>query len=265
MKVFVSRAPGAFDRIAASGAMELGGAPTDSGATDHFSVFCMPNLLPDGAQIAAGVLRRCENDYQQLCKWFGVIPPPRHFNVTLTGLSQALDGTGGAFHAQCASSDLYCDVKLNPVVDPNLSAALVVAEEVEVFSAMQNAGWDCGADNGEGLSRVLAAALYPGVTDGYATAAQWLDGGRPNWVDATIYTDQDPVANGCAVLFLNWMNHQLEIGWDEICRAGGGTLGDTYSRIAGKKNGWEAFSGLLNAAFPSGRASNVTTDNPFPL
>ncbi len=82
------------------------------------------------------------------------------------------------------------------------------AEIVEVFSAAQGGDWDCGASNGEGLSRVLATELYPAELDGYTTAADWLDGGRPDDVNQTNPTDQDAVSNGCAVLFLNYMRYQ---------------------------------------------------------
>jgi hypothetical protein len=66
----------------------------------------------------------------------------------------------------------------------------LIAEEVEVFSAVQNKGWNCGASNGEGLSRVLAESLYPGVLDDYSTAAAWLDTpDRPDWISNNNNTD----------------------------------------------------------------------------
>ena len=77
-----------------------------------------------------------------------------------------MDGSGGASHPSCLSGEIQADVKSNPALDVDLSRFLVVAEIVEVFSAAQNLGWDCGADNGEGLSRVLASGLYPAELDG---------------------------------------------------------------------------------------------------
>jgi hypothetical protein len=188
------------------------------------------------------------------------------FNVTLAGISKFLDGTGGATHKGCDSAEIYCDVKLNPEVDATVSSALLMAEAVEVFSAYQKRGWDCGASNGEGLSRVLAAAQYPGVLiGGYLSAYTWLDGGRLNWVDDTDSTDRDGESTGCAVLFLNWMNKQLGIGWDVICQAGGSTLAETYEAIKRTNNGWQKFSALLNRAFPPTKPCGLQTDNPFPL
>jgi len=65
-------------------------------------------------------------------------------------------------------------VQLQPQVNANISSALAVAEAVEVFEAIQNRGWNCGASNGEGLSRVLAQVLYPkrlGQPDEFAALA----------------------------------------------------------------------------------------------
>lgn len=248
----------------------ISGTSVGSGKTAHFSVFCMPALLPDATPIVNSVLACCENDYNTLCSYFKLANPPTNFTVTLTGLSTYLNGTGGAFHQSCQATDLYCDVKLNPMVDVDLSPALVVAEEVEVFEAIQGLGWDCGASNGEGLSRVLAAALHPNVTDrcGYACSGTWLDSSRPNWVDATNFTDQDNISNGCSVLFLNWMNGSaakggLGIPWAPICQAGAGTLAATYQKVTGKVDGWTQFSTTISKIFPPGTPTNLAIDNPF--
>jgi hypothetical protein len=217
----------------------------------------MPEVLQaGGGAVVSGVLAQCESDYAQLCTWFGISPPVLHFNITLAALSHFLDGTGGAYHQGCASADIYCDVKLNPVVDARVSSALVLAEAV----------WNCGWTNGEGLSRVLASARYPNVLpSGYVTSYQWLDGNRYNFVDVNHRTDVDPQSNGCAVLFLNWMCYQLDLSWDAITRAGGATLAETYRRVTGRNDGWTRFLQIMNNKFPPGQPSNLQTDNPFPL
>jgi hypothetical protein len=199
-----------------------------SNATQHCAIFAMPSLGTRGTQIAAGVQSVCEVDYQKLCGWFAIQIP--HFNVTLGQLSQFADGTGGAFHYTCASTDLYCDVQLNPTINPVVSAALMVAVAIEAFEAKLANGWACDASNGEGLSRALAHECHPGALDalGYSTAAIWLDDLRSDWVNVTYQSDRSPYSHGCAVLFLNWLHHQLKIGWDKICQAGGATLGETY-------------------------------------
>jgi len=227
----------------------------------------MPDLLAAGGdQVAAAILAQCENDYIQLCRWFSIHPAGLCFNVTLAGISQFRDGTGGAFHRGCKSADIYCDVKLNPTIDAAISLALLLAEAAEVFSALQNKGWNCGWSNGEGLSRVLAAASYPNVLPtGYVTSYMWLDGTRLNWVDITHRSDVDAAANGCAVLFLNWMCYQLKIGWYAITQAGGSTLAETYRLVTGKNDGWQRFSTLMDRTYPRGQPSKLQTDNPFPL
>ena len=55
--------------------------------------------------------------------------------------------------------------------------SLVIAEEDEVFEANFGHGWDCGASNGEGLSRVLANTMYPGLANpkfGQKMLLYWL-------------------------------------------------------------------------------------------
>jgi len=162
--------------------------------------------------------------------------------------------------------DLYSDADTSPSPDLDHTRMLVVAEEVEVFSAAQGVGWDCGASNGEGLSRVLATEAYPAALDGFATAAAWLDlPGRPDWVDKNDPTDSDAVANGCSVLFLNFLHYQLKFTWDAIVQAGAPTLARTYQNLAGKNDGFEQFSALLQVKYPVGTPSGLTNDNPFPL
>ena len=150
-------------------------------------------------------------------------------------------------------------------LEPSFSAFLNVAEFVEVFSAVQGKGWDCGRVNGEGLSRVLATSLYPGELGGFATGASWLDSSRPNFVDNNGATDTDPISNGCAVLFLNYLAVQLKFTWNQIVAAAAPTLGQTYTRLTTKQDGFTQFSSLLEANFPAGRPSGITGDNPFPL
>jgi hypothetical protein len=233
------------------------------GQTTHFHVYAATCLPAQGVQVGQAVLHRCEQDYQQLAAWFGFRVP--HFNVIAAGLSSEHDGTGGAYHHACLASDLYCDVQLQPTVNPDLTNALAITQEVEVFGAVQKKGWDCGASNGEGLSRVLANVLYPGVLDGYATAAVWLDGDRPDWVSQTNPSDLDPVSTGCAVLFLYWLNVKLGYGWEQICRAAAPTLAGTYQMLTGKGAGaaFADFKALLDRMFPPGAPSGLAKDNPF--
>ena len=124
---------------------------------------------------------------------------------------------------------------------------------------------DCGKSNGEGLSRVLSTDAYPAELDGFSSAAAWLDSARQNFVDHTAGSDTDPAANGCSVLFLNWLRFQLNYSWAQIVGAAAPTLGETYTKLAGKKDGFKQFETLVNARFPKGRPSGLATDNPFPI
>lgn len=235
-------------------------ATTLAGSTAHFQVYYETGFA-NGAAIAGGVLATVESDYAKQVDWFGgLVLPAFPINVIIAS------GIGGAYHYGCSGTDLYCDgdTAANPDIDH--TRMLVVAEEVEVFEAAQNRGWNCGADNGEGLSRVLATELYPAELDGFATAAAWLDSSnRPDWVSQTDPTDQNAVSTGCAVLFLNYLSYQLNYGWQQIVAAAGATLEQTYAALTGKAGGFAPFNALLDTRFPPGQPSGLTTDNPFPI
>jgi hypothetical protein len=242
--------------------------PADlEGSTANFAVYYDPALGGPGKSCADGMLATCEHDYAQVASWFGGIASPTlPVNVIIAPLDRSGQGGGGAYHYGCGAVDLYCDIKRIPSLDIDLSRMLMVAELVEVFEAAQNVGWDCGASNGEGLSRVLSAALYPAQLDGYSTAAAWLDSpDRPDWVNKNNNTDGDAVSNGCSVLFLNYLNTQLGYSWVQIAQAGAPTLAKTYTKLTGKPDGWTPFRQQLDQAFPLGTPSGVTTDNPYPL
>ena len=214
----------------------------------------------DGATLAEFVLARCENDYESLKIFFGGITPPNlPFNVVIK------PGIPGASHDSCAATTLYCDA----VTDSDMMNMLVVAEEVEVFQAAQGIGWDCGTTNGEGLSRVLAEALYPGAS--IVIANYWLNSNRPNYVTANEpsplangqLADQDSVSNACSVLFLNWLHTQLGFGWDNITQAGAQSLAQTYTNLTGQANAFTKFAALLDQHFPEGQEWSITTNNPI--
>ena len=246
-------------RVAATRPAGFDFAATLAGATAHFQVYYQKEFA-NGPAIAEGVLSTCERDYNAQVTFFsGIEIPTLPVNILIG------PGIGGAYHYGCAAVDLYCDGDSSASPDIDLTRMLAVAEEVEVFEATQNKGWDCGASNGEGLSRVLAAELYPAQLDGFATASAWLDSNRPDWVGKSDPTDQNAVSTGCAVLFLNYLRYQLNYSWQEIIQAAGSTLAQTYERVSGKTGGFVPFKALLDARFPPGQPSGLTTDTPFPL
>lgn len=123
--------------------------------TQHFKVSVDPGLGQAGAKIADALLQTCEQDFATLQGFFGGIMPaglPFHLIVTA--------GSDGASHDSCEGTALSIGAKSGPI---EFMRSLVIAEEDEVFEANFKHGWDCGASNGEGLSRVLANDMVPGV------------------------------------------------------------------------------------------------------
>jgi len=230
------------------------------GQTANVQVLVDPSLGSAGLMLAQRCLSVVEDDYQWLQALFGVTLPQA--TMVVEALSQAHDGTGGAYHNTCADAVCHCDADLVHADGQQRTSALFIAELSEVGQAVQGAGWDCGATNGEGLSRVHAEARYPGALDDFESASAWLDGGRPNWVDANEGTDTDYVSNGCAVLCINWLQF---IGYTltQITQAGGTSLASTYHNLSGKTTAWADFTSAASAKWPPGRSSGVTTDNPW--
>jgi hypothetical protein len=68
------------------------------------------------------------------------------------------------------------------------------------------------------------------------------------------------------VLFLNWLHYQLKHPWQQIVAAGAPTLGQTYTKLTGKTDGFSRFKALIDSRFPAGHKFRLKkTDNPFPL
>jgi hypothetical protein len=179
-------------------------------------------------------------------------------------------GSDGASHATCEATALSIGANSGPL---QFMRSLVIAEEDEVFEANFGQGWDCGASNGEGLSRVLANDMVPGVEpQGFVSPPVWLDGPsditgilREDWVNKTDPTDVNYFSIGCSVLFLNWLRFQLNFTWAQIIAAGTPTLAGTYKNLTGQNDGFTQFMALIDQKFPPGQASGLTVDNPFPL
>ncbi len=232
------------------------------GITEHFHIFYNPILGDAGSYHAEAVLAVCERDYNIIQGIFGGIIPARvPFNVIIS------PGIGGAYHHGCEGTDLYCTDSPNT----DFINMLVVAEEVEVFSAAQGLGWDCATTNGEALSRVLAEVLYPSAA--VPIAAKWLNTERPDYITMNEQSplsdgdpaDRDDVSNACGVLFLNWL-HYLGYGWDSIVQAGASSLGQTYTKLTlGRTDAFKQFSSFIQALFPKGiPVPSSLPNNPFP-
>jgi Clostridial hydrophobic W len=232
------------------------GPYTRRGSTSNFDVYYDNNLGTNGQNLADAVLANCESDFAQLRIWFGGLNAGR-FAVYID------PGSFGAYHANCAATDLHCAAFSG--TNGALENMLNVAEADEVFMANQGRGWNCGASNGEGLSRVLAAERYPAALDGFASGASWLDSDRPDWVSKTEPTDGNYVSTGCATLFINYLRFHYGFSLDQIVQAGGFTLAQTFTKLVGSYYPFERFALFLNLRFPPGTPSGLLNDNPFPI
>jgi hypothetical protein len=235
-------------------------AMTQAGATAHFDVSYLTKLGQKGATLAAAILQNCERDFMTLQQTFGGITPQRlPFAVQITS-----DNTG-ASHSSCMGTDISVGGQSAANVD--FIRSLLVAEADEVFMANFGHGWDCGASNGEGLSRVLANDIYQGVEPAnFISSSVWLSmNPRPNFVDQTNPTDTNYPSIGCSVLFLNWLRFQLNYSWAKIIGAGAATLSATYRNLTQKPTGWTDFTAVIDTKFPPGPKYDLATDNPFPL
>jgi hypothetical protein len=233
---------------------------THAGHTAHFDVSYVTKLGKQGAGLAQAILQHCERDYTTLQQAFGGLTPHR-----LPFVVQITADHSGASHSSCLGTDVSIGGKSGANVD--FIRSLLVAEADEVFMANFGHGWDCGASNGEGLSRVLANDLYQGVEpQNFVSSDVWLSlNPRPNFVDQTAPTDTDYTSIGCSVLFLNWLRFQLNHPWADIIAAGNGTLAGTYKNLTGQSTAWTDFHTIMDAHFPVGKKYKLGTDNPFPV
>lgn len=228
------------------------------GQTTHFVVL-YDSSLASGPALADSVLANCEQDMQTLSDLFGGIMPAA---ASLPFQIELVPGPGGASHPGCLATTItaYCNANTDPLGIPSL----VVAEEAEVFMATQGLGFDCGASNGEALSRVAATLLYPTRRWLWSTGNSWLNSPRPDWVTSTEPTDRDFVSIGCGALFLNYLAYQLNFGWRDIIAAAAPTLAGTAANL-GVQNAFLDFSALLAQYFPANLTANLHDDDPFPL
>jgi hypothetical protein len=238
-----------------------------AGATTNFQFFYKASLGADGLDIAAGLKRECERSLSLLKSWFLTNPPNLPFKVNVTDDP----AVAGAMHYGCAETEIYVGVIEKTSPASAVYSLLLAAEVAEVFEAAIGRGWNCGYSNGEALSRVLPAEIFPGAqTPDLMTVPDWLykkdPGGRlrQNWIDQTDANDSNSFSVGCSVLFLNWLHFSLDYSWNRIVSAGAETLAGVYQNLTGRSDGWQRFKVLVDNQFNSSKP-HVTNDNPFKL
>jgi hypothetical protein len=211
-----------------------------------------------GNTLATAALATCEADYGALREYFGgVTPGDLPFQIFVQS------GHGGASHGGCSDTTIHCDAFEGD--DSDLLRMLVVAEADEVFMADQGKGWDCGASNGEGLSRVLATHRYPKELGGFETGPSWLTSDRHDFVTQNDGTDTNFVSTGCATLFIHYLKFQHGYSFDRITQAAGDTPADTYRNLTGRTDSFAPFNRLLERRFAAKTSAPLSTDNPFPI
>jgi hypothetical protein len=244
--------------------------PPANFVVSYDSLFTGAAGQPDGPTLAQGVLDYCEYDLVRLSMLFGNIMPSA---ASLPIQINLVPGAGGASNNLLNGITCFCNTNTDPAGLP----ALVVAEEAEIFMALQGKGWIANWSNGEALSRVSAQILYPSRAWLFSTGQSWLNSARQDWVDNVEHTDQDFLSIGCGALFLNYLAYQLNFQWPAIIAAGApttNTLAET-AQLLGVANAWRDFSNLIATYLPPG--ANLPpqptsfgqppepTDNPYPL
>jgi hypothetical protein len=229
------------------------------GSTAHF-VVSYDDTLGSGIALADAVLASCEKDVAALSALFGGIMPaaaslPFHINL--------VPGGGGASHPGCLATTITCFISASS--DTLGVPALVDAEVAEVLMNTQAKGFDCGASNGEALSRVLPTVLYPNLRNRFSTGNFWLNSSRADWVSNTDPTDTNAVSTGCASLFLNYLAYQLNFSWPAIIKAAAPTLALTAANLGVVGVAFNDFAALLACHFPRSVTAHLPDDVPFPL
>lgn len=247
-----------------------------------------PSILPNGTgqKRAAALAQVIESEFSILTKWFGItggFGPGKRVTVSLETPG------GGGFNFGYAKQEIHMGAQdSNP--DDNAAADLVrvvfVSEFVELLMNYRNlqAGavtWMANGSNGEALSNFCGSERYRKASydyvGNYPVVNVWLQtpamatpthaavGERPDYITTNLPTDQDQYTYGCGVLFLYYLFHQLNFSREDIIQKGGATLAETYKKLTGRSDAFQAFHDLLYSYFPVADTPILPTSDPFPL
>jgi hypothetical protein len=222
------------------------------------SVYVDPTLGGQALQNAQDLLGAADRVLQQNNAIFGISGGP--VDVVVFALNGQTDGTGGADHGGC---DFTTGNAIEVDVSYGNSTRVVALFEAELSECAMNSQL-CGYSTGEALSRSCAAVVGSNALADFATAPLWAQDGRPDWVDQTQHTDQDPDSTGCGMAFLSWLMSQgyalSEVAQTMVRLGDNGTLAQLYGQLAGSaaSEAWTSFTTALDA-LPQG----VNSDDPF--
>jgi hypothetical protein len=244
------RAAGSFDFP-----VSAVGSTTDGRITLYYD----PSTGAEGLALAQAILPQLQQLLVDDDVLFGVTAPCG--NVLLVALDGQTDGSAGAYHYGCdftTGGDWYEDVALG---DVPLTFGLVQAEVVESYMGLQGKGWDCGASNGEALSRFLAESVSGGPQGAlvdFSTGPAWYTAGMPDFISTTDPTDQNAISTGCAIVYLYWLVSR-GLTPAQIVQAGcpDGTLASNYQALGLGPDAWADFSAA------AGALASIDGDDPW--
>jgi len=222
------------------------------------TVFVDPSLGAPALQNAQDLLEDADRVVAANNSIFGITGGP--VNVIVFALNGATDGTGGADHDGCdftTGQNIEVDASFG---NPARVSALF---EAELSECAMN-GNLCGFSTGEALSRWCAAVVGNNALSDFATAPTWFQDGKPNFVDNTDPSDQNPDSTGCGMAFISWLLSQgfalNTIAQTMVSLGDSGTLAQLYAQLTGDNaaNAFPTFIAAVNA-LPNG----ITNDDPF--
>jgi len=209
------------------------------------TVYVDPNLGPQGLQNAQDLLADAPRVVAANNAIFGTTGGA--VSVIVYALGGATDGTGGA--EVCASF--------------GNSTRVYALFEAELSECSMN-GQLCGQSTGEALSRWCASSTSNNALADFATAPDWAQSGKRDFVTNVDPTDQNAVSTGCGMAFISWLLSKrytlAQIAQQMVTDGDAGTFAALYGALTGDNpaNAWPSFLNDVNA-LPDG----VNSDNPF--
>lgn len=165
---------------------------------------------------------------------------PTHITITIQSIS-----SGGANNGGYQTGDnSYIKINFLQAGSAASFATLVtpmlfVNELVEIlmdYGSPSGDIWNRGHSDGEGLSPYLGILCFPSAHYAFHTSVvdSWLtsSNGRQDWLDNE-GTDTNPASFGCVLMFLNYLNTQLNFSPGDIIKNGGHNPSETYQSLTG--------------------------------
>lgn len=222
------------------------------------TVYIDPNLGAQGLQNAQDLLADAPRVVAANNAIFGTTGGA--VTVIVYALGGATDGGGGADHMGC---DYQSGNNIEVCASFGNSTRVSALFEAELSECSMN-GQLCGLSTGEALSRWCASSTSNNALADFATAPDWAQNGKPDFVNNVDRTDQDAVSIGCGMAFISWLlskRYKLaQIAQQMVTYGDVGTFAALYGALTSDNpaNAWPSFLTDVNA-LPGG----VNSDDPF--